>query len=120
LLAVIVVPLVVPSTRTLSPLVMALAETELVPLLYFVEDAFLMVTFWPAPVSTVKLEPETLATVPDDPPAAGTERALDPPLPRTPCLDADDAVVAAAAPVLGDEAVTTVEDPVLAVALTIP
>jgi hypothetical protein len=39
LLAVIVVPLVVPSTSTLSPLVTALAETELVPLSYFVEDA---------------------------------------------------------------------------------
>jgi hypothetical protein len=40
-----VVPLVVPSTRTLTPFLMALAELELAPLRYFVEDAFLTVTF---------------------------------------------------------------------------
>ena len=45
LLAVMVVPLVVPSTRTLTPFLMALAELELVPLRYFAEDAFLTVTF---------------------------------------------------------------------------
>jgi hypothetical protein len=44
-LAVMVVPLVVPSTRTLSPFVMALAELELVPFWYFAEDALLTVTF---------------------------------------------------------------------------
>jgi hypothetical protein len=44
-LAVMVVPLVVPSTRTLSPFVTALAELELVPFRYFVEGAFLTVTF---------------------------------------------------------------------------
>jgi hypothetical protein len=44
-LAVMVVPLVIPSTRTLSPFVMALAERELVPLRYVVEDTFLTVTF---------------------------------------------------------------------------
>jgi hypothetical protein len=44
-LAVMVVPLVVPSTRTLSPLVMELAELELVPVWYVVEDASLTVTF---------------------------------------------------------------------------
>jgi hypothetical protein len=44
-LAVMVVPLVVPSTRTVSPLVMALAELELVPFWYVVDDALLMVTF---------------------------------------------------------------------------
>jgi hypothetical protein len=44
-LAVIVVPLVVPSTRTVSPFLIALAEIELVPWWYFVEDAFLTVTF---------------------------------------------------------------------------
>jgi hypothetical protein len=43
-LAVMVVPLVVPSTRTLSPLVMAVAELEPVPW-YVVVDASLMVTF---------------------------------------------------------------------------
>jgi hypothetical protein len=44
-LAVMVVPLVVPSTRTLTPFLMTLAELELVPLRYFVEDAFLTLTF---------------------------------------------------------------------------
>jgi len=43
--AVMVVPLVVPSTRTGSPVVMALAEVELVPSWYVVEDASLTVTF---------------------------------------------------------------------------
>jgi hypothetical protein len=43
--AVMVVPLVVPSTRTLSPVVIALAEVELVPFRYVVEDASLTVTF---------------------------------------------------------------------------
>jgi hypothetical protein len=43
--AVMVVPLVVPSTRTGLPVVMALAEAELVPFRYVVEDAFLTVTF---------------------------------------------------------------------------
>jgi hypothetical protein len=43
--AVIVVPLVVPSTRTWSPVVRALAEVELVPFWYVVEDASLTVTF---------------------------------------------------------------------------
>jgi hypothetical protein len=43
--AVMVVPLVVPSTRTLSPVVIALAEVELVPFGYVVEDASLTVTF---------------------------------------------------------------------------
>jgi hypothetical protein len=40
-----VVPLVVPSTRTALPFVTALAEVELVPFRYVVEDAFLTVTF---------------------------------------------------------------------------
>jgi hypothetical protein len=43
--AVIVVPLVVPSTRTLAPLVTALAELELVPCWYVVDDVLLTVTF---------------------------------------------------------------------------
>jgi hypothetical protein len=43
--AVMVVPLVVPSTRTGSPVVMALAEAERVPFLYFVEDVSWTVTF---------------------------------------------------------------------------
>jgi len=89
---------------------MALAELELVPLRYFVEDAFLTVTFCPAEVEIVKLDLETLSTVPDDPPAAGPDRALDPPLGGTGwpgVAEVDVAVVAA-------------PEPVLAVALTMP
>jgi hypothetical protein len=58
----------------------------------------------------VKLDVETPVTVPDDPPAAGPERALDPPLPGTRCAD-----IAA----VGD-AVVAVTEPVVAVALTMP
>jgi hypothetical protein len=43
--AVIVVPRVVPSTRTSSPVPMALAEVELVPFWYVVEDTSSTVTF---------------------------------------------------------------------------
>jgi hypothetical protein len=43
--AVMVVPLVVPSTRTGLPVVTALAEAERVPFMYFVEDVLLIVTF---------------------------------------------------------------------------
>jgi hypothetical protein len=57
---------------------MALAEIELVPFWYFVEDALSTVTFWPADVVSVKLDLDTLLTVPTVPPAAGPERALDP------------------------------------------
>jgi hypothetical protein len=78
--AVMVVPLVVPSTRTRSPVVMALAEVELVPFWYVVEDASSTVTFTPADVDSVKLDVDTLPTVPDAPPEAGPDRALDPPL----------------------------------------
>jgi len=74
-----VVPLVIPSTRTLSPVVMALAEVELVPFWYVVEDASLTVTFTPADVDIVKLDVDTLLIVPADPPVAGPDRALDPP-----------------------------------------
>jgi hypothetical protein len=42
--AVMVVPLVVPSTRTTSPVAMELAEVELVPVWYVVEDASSTVT----------------------------------------------------------------------------
>jgi hypothetical protein len=61
---------------------MALAEVELVPFWYFVEDASSTVTFWPADVVSAKLDLDTLPTVPDDPPAAGPDRALDPPPPE--------------------------------------
>jgi hypothetical protein len=80
--AVMVVPLVVPRTRTRSPFVMALAEVELVPFWCFVEDVSSIVTFWPADVVSVKLDLDTLPTVPDDPPAAGPDRAFDPPPPE--------------------------------------
>jgi hypothetical protein len=40
-----VIPLVVPSARTLSPVVMAFAEVEFVPFWYVVEDASSTVTF---------------------------------------------------------------------------
>ena len=43
--ALMVVPLVVPSTRTGVPVVMALAEAGLVPFWYVVEDASSTVTF---------------------------------------------------------------------------
>jgi hypothetical protein len=44
-LAVMLVPFVVPSTKTLSPFVTAPAELEPVPFWYVVEDASLTVTF---------------------------------------------------------------------------
>jgi hypothetical protein len=76
--AVMVVLSVVPSTKTGAPVVTALAEAALVPSSYVVVDASLMVTFSPAEVVSVKPVAETLLTVPDDPPAAGALRALDP------------------------------------------
>jgi hypothetical protein len=89
---------------------MALAELELVPFRYFVEDAFLTVTFWPAVVKIVKLDLDTLSTVPDDPPAAGPDRALD--LAPRATASPDVAEV--------DDAVVAVPEPVLAVAPTMP
>jgi hypothetical protein len=38
-----------------------------------------MVTFWPVAVVSVNPEEDTLLTVPSVPPAAGPDRALDPP-----------------------------------------
>ena len=108
--AVMVVLSTVPSTRTGSPPVTALAEAGLVPFSYIVEDASSMVTFWPADVVTVKLDVDTLPTVPAAPPAAGPDRALDPPPPDPP-----------AAPLLeGAEALLEGAEPLLEVALTIP
>jgi hypothetical protein len=110
-----VVPLVVPSTRTLSPFVTALGELEAlgeldVPFWYVVEDASSTVTFWPADVVRVKPDADTLSTVPDDPPAAGPDRAFDPPPPRVCCPGAAAAEVAAVA----------VPEPLLEVTLTMP
>jgi hypothetical protein len=75
---------------------MALAEIELDPFSYFVEDASSTVTFWPAEVVKVKPDLDTLVTVPDDPPAAGPDRAFDPALADAGC--AADAAGAAASP----------------------
>jgi hypothetical protein len=77
--ALMVVELTVPITRTWVPFLMALAEIEFDLFLYFVEDASSTVTFWPAEVVMVKPDLDTLVTVPEDPPAAGPDRALDPP-----------------------------------------
>jgi hypothetical protein len=85
--ALMVVLLTVPSTRTSSPFVMALAEVDFDFFSYFVEDDSSMVTFWPAEVVSVKLDFETMPTVPDAPPAAGPDRALDPPPDAAPPLD---------------------------------
>jgi hypothetical protein len=77
--AVMVVPVVIPNTTTESPLAMALAEVALVPSWYVVEDASSTVTAWPADVVTVKPDADTLPTVPDEPPEAGPDRALESP-----------------------------------------
>jgi hypothetical protein len=58
----------------------------------------------------VKLDVDTLSTVPDAPPAAGPDRALDPPLPGTGWPDVAEA----------DVAVVAVPEPLPAVALTMP
>jgi hypothetical protein len=108
--AVIFVLSVVPNTRAVLPLVTALDDAELVPFLYVVDDVSLTVTFWPVDVKSPKPDVDTLVTLPIDPPAAGPDRALDPPLPGACCADiaeVDDAVVAA-------------PELVLAVALTMP
>ena len=81
-MAVMGVELTVPKARTLWPLVTALAEVELVPFSYVVEDFSLTVTFWPADVVIVKPDLDTLTTVPDAPPWAGADRALGAPVPE--------------------------------------
>ena len=70
------------------------------------------VTFWPADVVIVKPDMDTLPTVPDDPPAAGPDRALDPPPPE-PLLAAGEALLAAGELLAAVEAL-------LEVALTMP
>ena len=78
-MAVMADPLVHPSTSTGSFFVMALAEVELVPFWYVVKAPSVTVTFWsPAVVVIVKLDEDTLLTVPAAPPGAGPDRALDP------------------------------------------
>jgi hypothetical protein len=60
---------------------MPLAEVEPVPFWYVVEDVSSTVTFCPADVVRAKPDVDTLPTLPDDPPAAGPDRALDPAAP---------------------------------------
>jgi hypothetical protein len=52
-----------------------------VPFSYLVDDVSLMVAFPPVAVDKVKPEADMVLTVPIDPPAAGPDRALVPPLP---------------------------------------
>jgi hypothetical protein len=68
------------------------------------------VTVCPVAVESVKLDVDTLSTVPAAPPAAGPDRALDPPP-----GGADRPEIAA-----GELAVVAVAEPVPAVALTMP
>jgi hypothetical protein len=77
--AVIVVLSSVPSTRTVTALVTALFDVAVVPFSYLVDDVSLMVTFPPVGVDRVKPDADKLLTLPIDPPAAGPDRALDPP-----------------------------------------
>jgi hypothetical protein len=91
-------------------LITALAVPDLAPFAYLVDDVSLTVTFSPADVSKPKPDVDTLLTLPIDPPAAGPDRALDPPRPGTGCPG-----VAA-----GEVAVVTVPEPALAVALAMP
>jgi hypothetical protein len=86
------------------------AEADRVPLRYFVEDVFLTVTFWPADVDTVKLDVDTLPTVPTVPPAAGPDLA---PPPAGPDRGMEPTVVVVVA-------VLPAAEPLLAVALTMP
>jgi hypothetical protein len=101
--AVIVVAFVVPRTRTFVPLVMALADVALVPFWYVVVDVSFTATFWSAAVVRVKLDVDTLSTVPDEPPAAGPDRALDPPPGIRPDIAEEDVAG-------GDDAVVAEED----------
>jgi hypothetical protein len=55
----------------------------------------LTVTFWPVGVDRVKLDVDTLLTVPVDPPAAGPDRAFDAPPPLAGVVVADGDVVVA-------------------------
>jgi hypothetical protein len=52
-----------------------------VPFSYVVDDVSLTVAFWPAEVTSVNPDVDAPFTVPIDPPAAGPDRAFDPPPP---------------------------------------
>jgi hypothetical protein len=54
---------------------MARARAGWFPTRYDVEDASSTVTVWPSAVDTVKLDADTVPTVPHTPPAAGPDRA---------------------------------------------
>jgi hypothetical protein len=75
-----------------------------------VEEVLSTVTFSPVGVTSVKPDLEMLSIVPDDPPAAGPERAFELPAPGMRCADID----------ARDGVVVALVEPVLAVALTIP
>jgi hypothetical protein len=77
--ALIVVLLTTPKTSTRRPVVTALADAAVLPCRYDVAEFSFTVTFSPVDVLSVKLDPETLVILPDDPPSAGPERAFDPP-----------------------------------------
>jgi hypothetical protein len=94
------------------PFLMAAAEVERAPFLYFVEEPSWTVTFSPADVDTVKVDPATLPTVPTVPPAAGPDRAFDVPPEAGPGCGLDVTVVVLA--------VLAVAAPPLAAALTMP
>jgi hypothetical protein len=92
--------------------VTALAEAEVVPFSYDVEDASFTVTFWPADVVRVKPDVDRPPTVPTVPPAAGPDRAFDPPPP--------DAGPLAEPPLAAGEALLAGAEPPLVAALTMP
>src|SRR5579871_6211846 len=116
--AVIVVLSSVPSTRTVLPLVTAVFEAAVVPFSYLVDDVSLMVTFPPVGVDRVKPDVDALLTVPIDPPAAGPDRAFDPPPPDPDARETPPECAPAAAVVAG--AVAAALEPSLDAALTIP
>jgi hypothetical protein len=78
-----------------------------------------MVTFWPADVVIVKPEVDRLPTVPAAPPAAGPDRALDPP-PPAPWRPAKRLLGADEPPLAADELLLAAAGLLLEVALTIP
>ncbi|HEV3267634.1 MAG TPA: hypothetical protein VGZ68_04470 [Acidimicrobiales bacterium] len=77
--ALMVVPFTVPRTRTDWPFLTSKAVIGVVFFRYFVADVSFTVTFWAADVVRVKLDFDKLVIVPDEPPAAGPDRAFEPP-----------------------------------------
>jgi len=82
------------------------------------DDVSLTVTFWPAEVVRVKPDADTLPVVPDAPPAAGPDRALDPP-PPNPGPPAEPPLPAGG-PLAAGGLLLAVAGPLPEVALTIP